>query len=71
MQTSELAQGDRVESLSDFASRAGISLSTLRRMIDRGQGPVVTRLSERKVGIRLSHGTRWLDARAEQQPTAA
>jgi predicted DNA-binding transcriptional regulator AlpA len=56
--------GDPVHSLKEFAALAGISVSTLRRLIDAGDGPVVTKLSPRRLGIRVSHGDAWLDARA-------
>jgi hypothetical protein len=36
----------------------------LRRLIDAGDGPVITRLSPRRLGIRVSHGDAWLDSRA-------
>ena len=55
---------DRVLTLSQFASNAGISLVTLRRLIARGEGPTVTKLSTRRLGIRLQHAREWLDARA-------
>jgi predicted DNA-binding transcriptional regulator AlpA len=56
--------GDRVRSLKEVSDLLGISLPTLRRMISAGTGPVVTRLSERRLGIRDSHRTEWLDGRA-------
>jgi predicted DNA-binding transcriptional regulator AlpA len=56
--------GDSVRSLPEFAALAGISLRTLRRLIDAGDGPVITRLSPRRLGIRVSHGDAWLDSRA-------
>ena len=55
---------DCVLSLSQFASNSGISLVTLRRSIARGEGPTVTKLSTRRLGIRLRHAREWLDARA-------
>ena len=55
---------DRVLTLSQFASNAGISLVTLRRLIARGEGPTVTKLSERRLGIRVRHAREWVDARA-------
>jgi len=55
---------DRVYPLAYFADLAGVSLATLRRLIRAGDGPQVTRLSERRVGIRGRHGTTWLDSRA-------
>jgi len=55
---------DQVLTLSQFAKLAGISSVTLRRRITAGDGPIVTRLSQRRIGIRLRHGRAWLDGRA-------
>lgn len=55
---------DRVLTLSEFAINACISLVTLRRLIARGEGPTVTKLSPRRLGIRVRHAREWLDARA-------
>jgi hypothetical protein len=55
---------DQVLTLSEFAKIAGISLVTLRRMIAAHSGPIVTKLSERRLGIRVRHAREWLDARA-------
>jgi hypothetical protein len=63
--------GDRVLTLSEFAKIAGISLVTLRRMIAVHDGPIVTKLSERRLGIRLHHAREWLDARAIANPVGA
>ena len=60
---------DRVYSLSDFADFAGVSLATLRRLIQTGEGPTITTLSARRVGVRGRHGSAWLDSRAT--PVAA
>jgi hypothetical protein len=59
-----LGGGDPVRSLPEFAALAGISLRTLRRLIDAGDGPIITRLSPRRLGIRVSHGDASLDSRA-------
>jgi hypothetical protein len=55
---------DQVLTLSEFARIARISVVTLRRRIAAADGPIVTRLSERRIGIRVRHGRAWLDARA-------
>jgi hypothetical protein len=55
---------DRVYNLSEFATIAGLSLATLRRLIKSGDGPAITHLSERRCGIRGRHGVAWLDSRA-------
>jgi hypothetical protein len=57
---------NRVRSFKDTAELLGISLPTLRRMITAGDGPTVTRLSERRLGIRDDHRIVWLDARSRQ-----
>jgi predicted DNA-binding transcriptional regulator AlpA len=48
----------------ETAAILGVSDHTLRRLIRRGDGPLVTRLSERKVGVRDSDREAWLTARA-------
>ena len=55
---------DPVLSYKEFAALTGLSVPTLRRLINTGDGPVVTRLSPRRLGIRVSHGDAWLDSRA-------
>jgi hypothetical protein len=45
---------DYVRSLAETAAILGLSLATLRRMIAMQQGPKVTRLSARRLGIRDS-----------------
>jgi predicted DNA-binding transcriptional regulator AlpA len=62
--------GDRVMSFPEFCQVAGFSIATLRRLIQAGTGPVVTRLSVRRLGIRVRHGREWLDARTEHGATA-
>ena len=55
---------DQVLTLSEFARLAGVSLVTLRRRITAGDGPIITRLSQRRIGVRVRHGRAWLDRRA-------
>jgi predicted DNA-binding transcriptional regulator AlpA len=55
---------DRVLSLREVAEAAGISVMTLRRRITEGSGPKITRVSDRRVGIRRGHFREWLDLRA-------
>jgi len=61
---------DRVLTFAEFAKIAGISLVTLRRRIAAHDGPIVTKLSERRRGIRVRHAREWLDARATGSPVA-
>ena len=53
----------------DVARMAGIGLSTLDRIRDRGEGPPEIQLSPRRVGFRLAIVEAWLAARQSgQQP---
>jgi hypothetical protein len=56
---------DRVMPLSTWCERCGFSEATGRRLIKTGQGPTVTWLSERRMGIREKHHREWLDSRAQ------
>jgi prophage regulatory protein len=58
---------DRIVSLKEAANVTGLSIATLRRLIDRGEGPSVTQLSTRRLGFRESHLNKWLNARIRQQ----
>ena len=51
---------DEIIDLRESARIANISLSTLRRRIDAGDGPAVTRMSVRRVGIRWGALRAWL-----------
>jgi predicted DNA-binding transcriptional regulator AlpA len=51
---------DEIIDLRESARIANISLSTLRRRIDAGDGPAVTRMSARRVGIRWGALRAWL-----------
>lgn len=62
---------DQVLTLPEFAKIAGISVVTLRRRISAHDGPIITRLSERRIGIRVRHGRAWLDARASARTDVA
>jgi hypothetical protein len=61
---------DRVRPPRETADLLGISLPTFKRILASGDGPVVTQLSERRIGIRDSHRTAWLDSRARKAATA-
>ena len=58
---------DRVISLRQAAECTGLSVATIRRLIERGDGPPLTMLSPRRQGIRESHLTKWLNSRVRQQ----
>jgi hypothetical protein len=55
---------DRVSSFLDWCRRINVSPATGRRLLASNKGPRVTRLSERRIGIRERDHLAWLDARA-------
>jgi hypothetical protein len=63
---------DRVNSFAECAHRAGVSLATWRRILERGDGPKIVQLSRRRRGVRQSHFVEWLDAHTQaDNPQAA
>jgi predicted DNA-binding transcriptional regulator AlpA len=57
-----IVDNDRLLSRRQLAELTGLSVDTLGRMARRGNGPPVTRISERRVGYRLLDLRLWLDA---------
>jgi predicted DNA-binding transcriptional regulator AlpA len=62
----------KVLRFAEVAEAAGISISTLRREIARGNGPEVVVLSPRRKGVRIDDYRRWLARRilTMNKPTA-
>jgi predicted DNA-binding transcriptional regulator AlpA len=58
---------DKVKTWKEAADGVGLSVATLRRLVDRGEGPAVTQLSDRRVGFRESHLAKWLNGRVRDQ----
>lgn len=56
---------DRINSFKRFCERGNFSPATGRRILASGNGPRVTRLSARRIGIRERDYLAWLDARAK------
>ena len=56
------ARPDRVRSIPETADIVGVSPGHLRRLIARGEGPRIIRLSARKNGVRDSDREAWLTA---------
>jgi predicted DNA-binding transcriptional regulator AlpA len=64
---------DFIRSIPECAASVGIDDMTLRRLIQRGQGPATIRLSPGRLGIRDSAWNAWLASRetasgANEQP---
>jgi hypothetical protein len=61
---SHIDPDDRVLTFAEWCELNRISPATGRRIIATGAGPVVTRLSERRIGITVGANRRWRDARS-------
>jgi hypothetical protein len=55
-------------SLHEYALRRGVSMATVKREIKAGNGPKLTQLSKRRVGIRLDHYREDCDRRVRRSP---
>jgi predicted DNA-binding transcriptional regulator AlpA len=64
---SQAAFGNCVRSLRETAAAAGISIATLRRRVADGTGPVIVRMSARRIGVRDSDFVAWLDGCANNR----
>jgi hypothetical protein len=54
----------RVLTFAQWCALNGISLATGRRILKSGKGPVVTQLSDRRIGISVRANAEWQAARA-------
>jgi predicted DNA-binding transcriptional regulator AlpA len=57
-----ITNDDRLLSRRQLSELTGLSIDTLGRMARRGNGPPVTRISERRIGYRVLDLRSWLDA---------
>jgi hypothetical protein len=57
---------DKVLTFAEWCKLNRIGQRTGRRIIRSGNGPVVTQLSERRIGITVGNNRRWQAARARQ-----
>jgi hypothetical protein len=68
--TSQHSDPDCVAPFDAWCRRVGISESTGRRLLASGDGPRVTRLSARRIGIRERDHRVWLDSRGSTHNAA-
>lgn len=54
----------RVMSFAQWCGLNGISPATGRRLLRSGRGPIVTRLSDRRIGITIGANVAWQAKRA-------
>jgi len=52
----------RILTLAHWCALCGFSLATGRRILKSGQGPKITRLSTRRVGISIAAHREWMDS---------
>jgi hypothetical protein len=57
-------EADRVLTFAEWCALNKIGPRTGRRIIRSGTGPVVTQLSERRIGITVGNNRRWQESRA-------
>lgn len=60
----------RVLTLPQWAERTGLSVSTARRIINRGDGPPVIDVSTRRRGVRVCDDYDWQQSRIRQPARA-
>jgi predicted DNA-binding transcriptional regulator AlpA len=65
-----LPDDDVVDPFKAWCAANHISEATGRRLIERGDGPAIVRLSARRIGIRRKDNRAWLESRTER-PQAA
>ncbi len=53
----------RVMTLRQCAEVNGISLWTLQRLIKAGRGPVITQISDRRIGVTVGNNRKWQQSR--------
>ena len=55
---------DRIITIKEWCAAAGFSHSTGKKLLRDGDGPIITRLSPRRIGIRVRDYLAWADARS-------
>ena len=60
----EIALGNRVLSFLEWCLLNGISPATGRRIVKSGQGPIITQLSPRRIGVTVANNAAWQASRA-------
>ena len=53
----------RVLTIAQWCEVNGFSLDTGRRLIKAGKGPVITQISDRRIGVTVGNNRRWQQSR--------
>ena len=57
----------RVMTVAQWAQVNGVSVWTAQRLIKSGKGPVVTQISDRRIGITVRNNRAWQESRAKSE----
>jgi hypothetical protein len=60
----------RVLSFRQWCELNGFSVATGRRLISAGEGPIITQLSARRIGITIANNCTWQASRARKTVAA-
>lgn len=58
----------RILTLTEVAERLSCSRRTVERSIDRGEGPALTQISERRIGVAEMDFEKWIAQRRRPAP---
>lgn len=58
----------RVLTLFEVAERLGCSRRTVERAIERGEGPTLTQISDRRIGVAEPDYLAWIESRRRPAP---
>lgn len=57
----------RVMTIAQWAEVNGFSVWTGQRLIKAGKGPIVTQISDRRIGITVRNNRAWQESRAKSE----
>jgi hypothetical protein len=57
----------RVMTIAQWAQVNGFSIWTGQRLLKAGKGPVVTQISDRRIGITVQNNRRWQESRSKSE----
>lgn len=64
LQSAQAYDDNQILNLRQWCALNGISLRTGHRILASGEGPIVTQLSSKRIGISYGNNSKWLASRA-------
>jgi hypothetical protein len=61
----------RVMTIPQWAEVNGFSIWTAQRLLKAGKGPVITQISDRRIGITVANNRKWQAARERTSASSA